>query len=69
MITLVEKIVFNSKKWNDAGGDQPDGNEQFWERCKITDTYLDKDGDLLAQVQWPDGTFSNGHIVSMMRDV
>jgi len=62
-------LVFNGKKWREAGGDIGD-NRQFWEPAEIVRTYTSfGDGEILAEVKWPDGSMSNGHIVSCMKDM
>jgi len=69
-----ERMVFDSREWERAGYDQPEGNARFWHRATILRTYLEKPWggkrELLADVQFShDGRESRGHIVSMMRDV
>lgn len=60
-------LVFNSKKWNKAGGDVGD-NSQFWEEAEILYAYSAfGEGELVAAVRWPDGTESRGHIISCMK--
>lgn len=60
----MKRTVFNPAKW---GGKDVGDNSQFWERADILREYRDKDGELLADVRWPDGTVSHGHFVSGMK--
>lgn len=65
----MEKLVFNSRKWDKAGGDVGD-NSIFWEPADILYTYnAFGDGELVARVRWPDGSESGGHIISCMKEV
>lgn len=64
----MKKLVFNAAKWGPTGdvGD----NSQFWEEAEILRQYDDDDyHELLADVQFPDGTISSGHFISAMRDI
>lgn len=66
----MQKRVFNAKKWREAGGDVGD-NSQFWEIGTLGPLYHSKDdyNEMLADVTWPDGTTTKGHIVRMMEEV
>ena len=69
--TLEERIVFNSREWERAGYDQPDGNLQFFHHALILSRRPSRQRwmpkDEVAEVLWlHDGTISSGHFVGMM---
>lgn len=68
-------LVFNAREWVEAGYDQPEGNDRFWQPARIIEEIngsgLRPDGsrERLATVEWPDGRRSAGHYVHMMEEV
>ena len=65
----MKMLVFNHRKWNyqDVGD-----NSQFWEEAEILRKYRSDRGpkdEILADVKFPNGNISTGHIVSMMKEI
>ena len=52
------RLVFDAKSWEKVG-DQGD-NSQFWKPATVLKLYP-KDGDVLIDVMFGDGTISKGH--------
>jgi hypothetical protein len=72
--TLEERQVFDAKQWREAGGDQPDGNEQFWHNALILAKHMERPEapgprreELATVLFLHDGRVSHGHFTSMMR--
>lgn len=67
-------IGFNAREWNDAGGDQPDGNAKFFQEATVLDVYYAEpseygSGGWLASLRWHDRRTSRGHFVTGLRVV
>lgn len=60
---MKQRYVFNNLKW---GGKDVGNNLQFWELADIVKEYRDPEGQILADVQWEDGTITHGHFVNSM---
>lgn len=61
-------IAFDSQAWLQAGGDQPDGNAQFWKPAQIRQFRRDEIGRPVADLFFlADKKRSNGHFVSELR--
>lgn len=64
--TLDERICFNPREWEAAGGDQPDSNIQFYHHVLIL-SRKDYGDEETAEVLWlHDGSVSRGHFTSVM---
>lgn len=63
-------LVFDAKAWQAHGGDDADGNRQFWRPAHIVERTTASDGTATATVQFEhDGRLSRGHIIDAMRAV
>lgn len=70
--TVGDKVVaFNAREWEEAGFDQPEGNDRFRQIAEILDLSITKvsefgpGGEEIAILKWPDGRVSAGHFTDM----
>lgn len=63
-------LVFDARAWQANGGDDSDGNRQFWRLAHIVERTQASDGTPLASVRFDgEDRVSAGHIVDAMRAV
>lgn len=61
-------IAFNAREWEEAGYDQPEGNDRFFQKAEILDlSFTKKYHERIATLKWPDGRISFGHFVDMVK--